>query len=85
VLILTRSNAVAARNQVVAAQITTTRHGLPSEVVLLRADGMPRDCVVNCDVLMTVAKTRFTRRVTKLSPQKMIEVNQALRFAMDIS
>jgi mRNA interferase MazF len=54
VLILTRSAAVAIRNQVVIAQVTTTAHNIPAEVALARADGMPRDCVVNCDVLMTV-------------------------------
>jgi mRNA interferase MazF len=41
VLILTRSAAVAVRDQVVVAQVTTTVHQLPCEVPLTRADGMP--------------------------------------------
>jgi len=84
VLILTRSSAVSARNQVVVAQITTTVHGLACEVRLTKADGMPRDCVVNCDVLLTVPKHRLTSRITKLSGARMDEVHSALRFAMDI-
>jgi mRNA interferase MazF len=48
VLILTRSSAVLARNQVVVAQITRTVHNLQSEVPLTRTDGMPKDCIVNC-------------------------------------
>lgn len=84
VLILTRSAAVAVRNQVVVAQVTTTIHSLPSEVRLSRADGMARDCVVNCDVLLTVPKDRLTGRITRLSPQRMNEVHQALKFAMQI-
>src|SRR5438874_12194264 len=84
VLILTRSAAVAARNQVVVAQITTTAHHLPSEVQLKRADGMPRDCVVNCDVLLTVPKARLTSRILRLPPQRMNEVHQALKFALEI-
>lgn len=85
VLILTRSAVVAARNQVVVAQVTTTIHHLQSEVALSRADGMPRDCVANCDVLLTIPKHRLTTRITKLLPKKMGEVNQALKFAMEIS
>ncbi|HZN35001.1 MAG TPA: type II toxin-antitoxin system PemK/MazF family toxin [Pirellulaceae bacterium] len=84
VLILTRSTAVAARNQVVVAQVTTTVHGLPCEVSLTRADGLPRDCVVNCDVLLTVPKARQTSRIARLSRPKMDAVHQALKFALDI-
>jgi mRNA interferase MazF len=84
VLILTRSAAVAVRNQVVVAQITTAVHGIPAEVALTRADGMPRDCVVNCDVLMTVPKARLTSHIAKLTTAKMAEVLRALKFAMEI-
>jgi len=84
VVILTRSAAVANRNQVVVAQITSTIHRLPCEVALTRADGMPRDCVINCDVPLTVPKARLTSRVAMLSPAKMNEVHQALKFAMEI-
>src|SRR5438132_5124116 len=81
VLILTRS---AAGNQVLVAQITTTAHHLPCEVELKRADGMPRDCVVNCDVLLTVPKARLTSRILRLPPQRMNQVHQALNFALEI-
>ena len=84
VLILTRSAAVAARNQVVVAQITRTVHSLASEVSLTRADGIPRDCVVNCDVLLTVPKSRLASRITRLSAAKMLEVAQAIRFAIEL-
>ncbi len=85
VLILTRSAAVTARNQVVVAQVTRTRHNLPSEVALTRSDGMARDCVVNCDVLITVPKDRLIRPITQLSSAKLAQVNQAVRFALDLS
>jgi mRNA interferase MazF len=84
VLILTRSAAVRVRNQVVVAQVTTTIHGLPCEVPLTQADGMPRDCVVNCDVLLTVPKPRLISGIARLSPQKMNEVHRALKYALDI-
>ena len=83
-LILSRSAAVAARNQVVVAQITRTVHNVASEVALTRADGLPRDCVVNCDVLLTVPKSRLIRLICKLSSTKMAEVHQAIRFALEL-
>jgi mRNA interferase MazF len=83
-LIVTRSEAVAARNQVVVAQVTRTAHGLPCEVALTQADGMPQASFANCDVLLTVPKSRLTRRITQLSAAKLGEVNNALKFAMEI-
>jgi mRNA-degrading endonuclease toxin of MazEF toxin-antitoxin module len=45
---------------------------------------MPRTCVVNCDVLLTVPKSRLIGRITHLSAAKMAEVHQAIRFALDL-
>ena len=84
VLIVTRSAAIAVRNQVVVVQVTRTGHGLPCEVALTQADGMPRDSFANCDVLLTVPKSRLIRRITLLDAAKMRDVNAALKFAMDI-
>lgn len=84
VLILTRSAAVAVRDQVVVAMVTRTTRGIAAEVPLKRADGMPRDCLVNCDVLLTLPKTHLARRITRLTPAKMDEVHQALRFALEL-
>src|SRR5580700_11416856 len=81
VLIVTRSTAVGVRNQVVVAQITRTAHGMPCEVALTQADGMPRDSFANCDVLLTVPKSRLIRRIALLDAAKMKDVNKALRFA----
>lgn len=84
VLIVTRSAAVASRNQVVVAQITRTVHGVACEVPLTPSDGMPQACVVNCDVLLTVPKTRFANHITTLSAAKMNEVAEAIRYALAI-
>jgi len=72
------------RNQVVVAQVTRTAHGLPCEVQLTQAEGMPRDSFANCDVLLIVPKPRLTRRITVVSAAKMRDVNDALKFAMGI-
>lgn len=45
---------------------------------------MPKDCVVNCDVLQTIRKIRLTGHITTLSPARMAEVHAALKFALDL-
>ena len=84
VVILTRDAAVSVRNQVVVAQVTRSIHHLPVEVSLDRSDGMPKVCVINCDVLLTVPKSHFISRIIQLSPQKMLELEAAIKHALDI-
>ncbi len=84
VLIITRSSAVPARSQLVVAQITRTARGIASEVPLTPADGMPKNCVINCDVLITVPKSLFRNRITMLSSRKLVDIEQALKFALEL-
>jgi mRNA interferase MazF len=53
-------------------------------VFLTKADGMLRDCAVNCDHLQTVPKGKIGPLIASLVPTKMVEVGQAIRFALDI-
>lgn len=66
------------------AQVTRTNHQLPSVVPLTKRDGLPRNCFVNCDGLLTVPKTHLTQKITTLSAAKMNAVHVALKFAMEI-
>ena len=84
VLILTRDSVLEYLNEVTIAPITTTVRNIPSEVFLTIADGMLRDCAVNCDHLQTVPKGKIGPLITSLLPAKMVEVGQAIRFAIDI-
>jgi len=84
VLILTRNSVLEYLGEVTVAPITSTVRNIPSEVPLSKADGMPRDCAVNCDHLQTVSKGRIGSLITALPPSKMIDVVHAIRFALDI-
>jgi mRNA interferase MazF len=59
VLILTRDSAIGFLNALTVAPITTTMRGIPSEVFLGRADGLPADCAVNLDHIQTVPKAHL--------------------------
>ena len=84
VLILTRDSVMAYLGEVTIAPITSIVRDIPSEVFLSKADGMPRDCAVNCDHLQTVSKGKISSLISTLSRSKMADVSQAIRFALDI-
>ena len=84
VLILTRDSVLDYLGEVTIAPITTTVRDIPSEVFLSTADGMPKDCAVNCDHLQTVLKGKIGPLITPLPRTKMLEVGRAIRFALDI-
>jgi mRNA interferase MazF len=84
VLILTRDSVLEYLGEVTIAPITSTIREIPSEVFLSTADGMPRDCAVNCDHLQTVSKSKLGSLIAALSLKKMSKVGRAIRFALDL-
>ena len=84
VLILTRDSVLEYLGEVTVAPITSRVRNIPSEVFLSEADGMPRDCAVNCDHLQTVSKGKIGSLITSLLSAKMVDVGRAIRFALDI-
>lgn len=66
------------------APVTTRIRGLPVEVMLRPEDGLSQISVVNLDDVTTVRKIVLARRLTTLSPAKMREVEEAIRFALQL-
>jgi len=63
-LVVTHGNeAIDGLEAVVAAPVTSTRRGLPSELDLGPAEGLRRDCVANFDNLGTVRKAYLTHQL----------------------
>lgn len=84
VLILTRDSVLEYLGEITIAPITSTIRHIPSEVFVSKADGLPRDCAVNCDHLQTVSNGKIGSLITSLTPTKMVDVGRAIRFAFDI-
>ena len=84
VLLLYRNRAIQVRTNVIVAQVTTTIRDLPVEIPLGSAEGLPKRCVANCDVLMTVPKRVLAARAGLLSPEKLSAVRSALSFALGL-
>jgi mRNA-degrading endonuclease toxin of MazEF toxin-antitoxin module len=59
----------------------TNSRGLPTEVELGPADGMPRSCVLNADHVASLPKGYLGDLVTTLSVERLAEVCRALDHA----
>ncbi len=84
VLLLSRNAAYRARTNVTVAAVTRTIRGIPSEVRLGPDDGMPTECVVNLDDILTIPKALLSERITSLSPEKLALAADAIRFSLDL-
>jgi mRNA interferase MazF len=84
-VLLSRDAAYRVRTAVTVAPVTRTVRDIPVEVPLDRADGLPVRCVVNLDDITTIPKTLVIERISTLSAERMREIDEAVRFALDLS
>ena len=84
VVLLSRDEAYDVRAMVIVAPATTTVRGYAVEVKVGRREGLPRECVVNCDWLVTVPKVDLVARAGSLSAAKVQKLDDALRFALGL-
>ena len=80
-LVLTRDAAIPVLAAVIAVPATTTVRGIPTEVALDEADGMPRACALTLDSVVTVPLARFVSPITTLGPARLRDVCHALAVA----
>jgi len=82
IVVMTRGNVIRHLHSVVAAPVTSTIRGIPSEVVLTRNDGLLHASVANLDNIQLVSRARLIRRVGALSDASLADACRALRFAV---
>ena len=84
VLILTRNSVLGYLREVTIVPLTSTIRDIPSEVLLTRHDGVRKDCAINCDHIQTVSQGKLGALVTTLTPEKLVQVRDAIRFALNL-
>lgn len=82
-LVMSRTAAIPVLHTLLAAPITRTIRGIPTEVGLGRDDGMPTDCAASFDNLRVVPKAYLVERVCALDTARMLDACRALRAALD--
>ena len=84
VVILTRTSAIGYLNSVTVAPISSSIRPVPSQVILTIDDGLLTDSAVNLHNIQTLPKKNVGLYITTLSPERMREVELAIRFALGI-
>ena len=69
---------------VICAPVYTNRNGLPTEVYVGIDEGLKHDSAIRCDERISVEKSKLTDFIGTLSAQKINELNQALKIALEI-
>lgn len=85
VLLLSREEAYGVRALITVAPITTRVREIPAEVPLSRNDGLPKDCAVNLDTIVTIARASLRDRITTLRPDKLLAVEEAIHFSLGLT
>ena len=84
VVLVSRDEAYAVRALVCVVPVTTRARGIPVEVPLGRDEGLPRRCVANADTITTIPKAALVDYVGVLTPDKLVALDLALRFAIGL-
>jgi mRNA interferase MazF len=82
-LVLTRDRAIPVLRRLVAAPVTRTVRGIPTEVPLGPDEGLPAESVASFDNVETVPKSALTKRLGAVAPSREHEVCAAYRAATD--
>lgn len=85
VVIVSRQKFIETRYaSVICAPIYTNFNGLPTEVDVGIDEGLKHDSAIRCDELISIQKSKLTNFIGLLSEQKIKELNQALKIALEI-
>lgn len=69
---------------VMCVPVYTAYDGLATQVPVGVAEGLTHESSLHCDEVVSLQKAVLTDYVGALSPQKISELNRALRVALDL-
>jgi mRNA interferase MazF len=84
VLVLTRELMVGRMSTVTVAPITSTIHGIATEVLVGRRNGLEQDCAVKCDQIVTIPLDRLHDQCGWLYEAQEITLHDAIQAAFDL-
>jgi mRNA interferase MazF len=85
VVLVSRDSAYAVRASVTVLEVSTTIRAIASEVALGPRFGLPRKCVANADNIVTIPKRWLEERIAAMRPEKLAEIDAAIRFSLGMS
>ena len=83
-LVLTRELMVGRMSTVTIAPITCAIHGIATEVLVGRRNGLDQDCAVKCDQIVTIALDRLHEQCGWLLDAQELNLHEAIQAAFDL-
>ena len=70
VLVVTRTEAIEVLTAIVVAPVTRTIRGIPTEIALGDAEGLPVECVASFDNVQRIRRSSLTERIGALGSRR---------------
>jgi mRNA interferase MazF len=84
-VVVSRPALIASRfSTVICAPIYTVHDGLSTQVLVDIEDGVAHPSSIHCDALVSLPKNALSHYLGTLSSDKLAELNNALRVALDL-
>lgn len=71
-------------SSVICAPVYSRRDGLATQVEVGIDDGLKHDSSIHCDELVSLPKTMLTDYIGVLPPEKIEQLNTALKIALEL-
>jgi mRNA interferase MazF len=71
-------------SMVICAPVYSRFDGLSTQVKIGIEEGMKHECSIHCDELVSITKSSLTHFVGFLSDDKIVELNEALKIALEL-
>lgn len=84
VLVLTRGLMVGRMSTVTVAPITTTVHGIATEVLVGRENGLDHESAAKCDQILSIATDRLHEHCGWLLEYQELALHDAIQAAFDL-
>lgn len=84
VLLISRNEAYKVRVNIIVVPLTRTIRGFAIEVLVDKRDGVPQKSVINTDTILTIPKSLLSARICTLPDGKLVAVEAAIKFAIDL-
>jgi mRNA interferase MazF len=69
---------------VICAPVSSSRHGLATQVPVGEAEGLKHASAIHCDGLVSLPKSALSNYAGSLGPQKLAALHVALKVALDL-
>lgn len=83
-VLVSREEAYSVRTRLTVVPVFRTVRGIPTEVRLGPADGLPKAGAANADDIVTIPRDLLDRRLATLTRAKLAELDDAIRFALGL-